>query len=228
MKKIIYCLSFLAFAFTACSIDEIDYFDTDYVYLQFEEEEYNASGLKFVDVENPVFGAEAFIHGLPLSDSIEYKVSVDTSSTAIEGVHFELFDQYFFPADTLYSTIKIMPKYTDDMDTTSYYLVLNIENLGNLMAGPIAQASIKIDMQVFQPDWWTTSSSSSTYYIYRNLLGTYSDIKYKLFIQATGIMDMTDWAYADALAACITFSKWLEENGPFYESNGTTLVTIYV
>ncbi len=227
MKQIIiYCLSLLCVSFYGCKIDEIEVFDVNNVYVQFEFEEYHASSLKFPGQDEAVFDATIFIHGLELSSAQEISITVDESSTAVEGVHYDLDDSYYFPVDTLNAVLPITIYFTEDMNTTSYFLVLNIGNLGNVNAGPLAQTTIKIDKMVFKPDWWGDSYPNYNS-VGRTLLGTYSDMKYIYFIEATGISDMTDWPYADMLKATLEFKQWLIDNGPLYDEDDK-LITVLI
>ncbi len=70
---------------------------------------------------------------------------------------------------------------------------------------------------IAQPGWWTATVTN-------NFLDKYSDAKYRLFIEATGISDMTGLAETEQRAYAIIFRDFLargRENGEvFIDENG--------
>ena len=66
---------------------------------------------------------------------------------------------------------------------------------------------------IARPSWWNSIVET-------NFLGQYSDTKYRLFIEATGIADMTGLSESEQRAYSIIFRDFLargRENGEVYE-----------
>lgn len=210
MKKILYCLSSLLVVLAGCSVDELNMFDADKIYIEFGDDEFETSFINTPGEDVAVYDLEIFMHGLLQDEPVDIVISVDTASTAIEGVHYKLEDSYTMAAGVTTSTIPITTMRTDAMDSITYKLVLNMESTEKAIKGDIKQTTLYIDNQVVQPSWWTTTSV-----IYQNLLGKYSKKKYEYFIVATGVIDLEGMAYIDLLELTLQYKEWLDAQDPY-------------
>lgn len=220
MKKIIYSLSFFLLALTGCQVEEVDYFDDTNIYVEFSSTEFSSSFLLYPDITEMSVDIDVSIQGRALTEEREIKIVADTSSTAIEGVHYIFPEKFVFPADVYSATVPITILLTDDMDDVTYNLVMNIEDADNALRGETVQATLTIDNKISCPDWWVKSSSNV---IYSNLLGTYSDYKYLYFIEVTGVSDLSDMSYADMLRLTMIYKAWLDENYPVSDASGSII-----
>lgn len=225
MKKIIYSLFVVLFAFSSCKEDAIDLFDTDNIYVQFVNEEEEFTFKSYPDSSEIWYPISLFVHGLALDEPREIVITADTSSTAIEGEHYVL-GTYMVDAGTLNPVIYVHCKLSAEMDTTSFDLVLNIEDAPNAFRGEIYQTTISMNNYLEQPSWWVNDSSNA---IYKNFLGTFSSKKYELFIIVTGEDDISEMSYTEAYTLVKQFQDYLDEQAAagntVYELDGTVMVT---
>ncbi len=210
MKRIIYSLFLLsAVVMTSCSIDEIDVFQADTIYVEFGDDEYSTSFLEYPGKTEVVYNLPIKMHGTTLTEEREIVISADSTSTAVEGVHYKLADKYVMPVGVYEATIPITLILTSDMEDVTYKLVLNINDSDNVGRAEDKQTILSINNQIFQPDWWTKSSV-----VYKNLLGAYSQKKFEYFIQVTGVSDMSDMSYAEMLGYTVEYKNWLDAQDP--------------
>ena len=70
---------------------------------------------------------------------------------------------------------------------------------------------------ISRPEWWDEV-------VVNSFLGTYSDTKYRLFIEATGIADMTNLSESEMRAYSMILRDFLkkgrEEGKEFIDENG--------
>lgn len=226
MKRIIYSLFLALIVLVGCKKAEFNLFDTSNIYVQFVNDEASLTFKSYSGLTSIAYPFEISIHGVELTEDREIKISADTSSTAIEGVHFSFEDKYIMEAGTLSSTIFVNLHLTEDMDTVSYDLVLNIEDAPNALRGELIQTKITYNNFLEQPAWWVNSASNI---IYTNYLGTYTSLKYEYFMSVTGVIDMEDWTYAEAYAVTKQFQDWLDEQAAagntIYELDGSEMTT---
>jgi hypothetical protein len=115
----------------------------------------------------------------------EFSLEIDASSTAIEGKHYTLSNLVMKgnrAIDTIYVTLL-----RADLDTT-YSLILNIAQNENFDKGVNSKLSYKIKFSntLLEPSWW-----ASNFYVY--VWGPYSNTKYSIFYNVSGIIDFSPW-----------------------------------
>lgn len=209
-------------SFNGCKEDELMRFNTDTNYIQFaitEDDSIAFSFLQYPDMDIVDYEVEVEILGIPYTEKTAFKVSVDSeSTTAIEGVHYTLPSEVYFEEGSYNSVYPITLYKTNDMDSVTYSLVLQIENLNDdALVGVNKTALISINNRLTKPDWWVeTYYSSSGYWLetdlVKSILGYYSEYKYQCFIEATGIYDMTGFSYSEMYDQAITFKLWIDEH----------------
>jgi hypothetical protein len=159
--------------------------------------------------------------GLGYPTETPYKISVDRQfTTAIEGTHFRLPAKTTFKPNATRDTTSVTFYRTPDMKTSSFRLVLRVEenDFFRLGQGEYQYKVFIVHDKIAQPAWWTTTISN-TY------LGSYSDLKYQKFIDVTGIADLTGATVSEIRIYSLQLKYWLEEykiaNGePMREVNG--------
>jgi hypothetical protein len=100
---------------------------------------------------------------------------------------------------------------TADLKTDVVSLGVRIENSKDFFAGQVdfRESIWFINDSFAQPAWWTTYATdryNSVEYIF---LGEYSDKKYELLIQVTGVSDWTDLSDDERRMLALQFKRWL-------------------
>lgn len=185
-------------ALTGCRTDEIDlYSDNSYIY--FTNDSDNVIEYSFVYEPGVQTGM------IPLSISligslderareVSMRVASDKSD-APQGT-YDLPSQTLLGALKARDTVWLTVYKNEAMRDVKYKLRIEINDNGNFLAGPTTNRFIDVvfsDM-VSRPAWWDDT-------IVNNFLGVYTNLKYRLFIEATGTADLTDasenetWTY---------------------------------
>jgi hypothetical protein len=174
--------------------------------------------------------------GIPYSVEKEYKISIDRQfTTAVEGTHFRMPDKTVFKAGAMRDTLAIKFIRTEEMKDSAFRLVLRVEENENFKLGQI-EYQYKVFIvhdKIAQPAWWTTTQPSPTLAylnVATNYLGTYSDLKYRYFIEVTGKVDFPG-ALADNISEIMNYARlfkyWLAEqklnNNTILEENGNEM-----
>lgn len=136
-----------------------------------------------------------------------YKYMIDPRSTARVGVDYEALplEGKIAPGRTT-DTICIRVTKNEDMADRSFTLFLNLLTSGDFEVGMPERALSKIyisDM-LTQPQWWDDWYSD-------NVLGVYSDKKYRYFIEQTGISDLEDMELYKMRTTVLKFKYHIEE-----------------
>lgn len=135
-------------------------------------------------------------------------------STALDN-DYTLPAQILFGANKAKDTIALVLHKSDRLATDKYKIRLSLATNEHFQLGPVTNRHIDIvfsDM-IARPGWWNSI-------ITNNFLSQYSDTKYRLFIEATGIADMTDLSETEQRAYAIIFRDFLargREGGAVYE-----------
>ncbi|WP_127131738.1 DUF4843 domain-containing protein [Pseudoflavitalea rhizosphaerae] len=213
---IFYCL------LAACSKDAVDeYGDTSFVYLV--NTPTDTSAMK------PIEYSFAFHPGeirdtVPLLIKLMGKLkeqnrtvalTVDPSQTTAIAGDYDLPGNIELRAGRAVDTIALVLHHSDRLKTGKFKIRLALQENENFKLGPPANRFIDITFSdmIARPGWWTPVVET-------NFLAKYSDNKYRLFIEATGIADMTGLSETEQRAYAIIFRDFLargRENGEVYE-----------
>jgi hypothetical protein len=206
----------------ACSKDSVDqYGDTPFVYL------INKSG--DTSSMKPIEYSFAFHPGadkdtVPLLVKLMGKLknqnrsialTVDASQTTAIANDYQLPQTIELRAGLAVDTIALVLYKSDRLKTGKFKIRLALQANENFQPGPPANRFVDITFSdmIARPGWWTSIVET-------NFLAKYSDNKYRLFIEATGIADMTDLSETEQRAYAIIFRDFLargRENGEVYE-----------
>jgi len=174
--------------------------------------------------------------------TLNYEV-VESNTTAIEGKHYEkLSGVVTIKANQNSGSIDI--PVLNSADLKEDYVILELTIIPNeyYACGFPDKISnrIVITDQISRPLWWDLAPGYASYYYVsgnyyglhqRNGLGQYSDKKYQLFVDVTGIpgldfLNDENMTYDEARNYMLQFKYWLLEN-PQTEDNGEPMqVTI--
>ena len=214
----------------SCSEEELETFDVNTNYVQFIDKLTDSTELSF-----QLFpGKDKFTHtinvemlGLPFSKATPYGVVVNKElSTAKEGTHFSLPESFEFVADTNISSFDMEFKYTKEMDTKTFKLVLDIVDKENVYAGVNYRHTISINNSIVRPSWWDNDRWSAP----NRYLGPYSLSKYKhliIAINESGTnfsdIDFENIGNSEFYSYALIFSTYIKINAPVDEDSGADI-----
>ena len=172
----------------ACSTDEIDVFDS-HNYLSFSSESlsytfaFDDEETKSADFNIPVVYAGRY-NDQDVTFSI---VAVPEKSTAVEGTHYQMpaAQDMIIKANENTGNLVLKLLRTEDMKEGNDTLVLAVKANDNFLPGPVDTMKVVITDRIIKPDWWT-------YTVYDRYLGSYTEMKLKLFLEFMGVTDGSD------------------------------------
>ncbi len=210
MKTFVYIFVVFLLFLEGCKKSELEQY-CGVNYLQFSESISDSTTLSFTfypnqdEIEWPV-GVET--SGLALNQDTEYRIAIDTEqSTAIEGTHVRLPEKLMIKSGVVADTFRIAIIRTPEMKTQDIRLVLKVVDNASFKSGQwdYTYRIIRINDRISKPDWW--DDMITDYY-----LGEYSDKKFSLFIEVTGISDMSKGSMneSEVRTATLQFKYWLQ------------------
>lgn len=215
---------FLVIVSTGCEEQQLKTYDGDY-FVQFEKKTADSTNFSFMFYP----GKDYIDYPIPLqlvgvaSDkNMTYRIMVDEKSTSATSQHYSVSEQQTFRAGRYVDTLYVRLNNTDDLKQKKVRLELHIESTPDLKIGKIEQsvAILWISNTVAKPLWW--NSDIDTYY-----LGTYSNKKYELFIQVTGVYDLTGMDASLRRSHALKFKQYLSENPTLDENNQYIEVPVF-
>jgi hypothetical protein len=191
-KRLIYAvLVGLLCSTSACREDKIILYD-DANYIQFTKylvDSMTCSFLAYPDRNELLFPLVVEVIGFPSEQDREYKLSVLKEYTNAPEANYRLPDNFVMKAGKVIDTCYLTMIRTPQISTRAVRLSVRLEETPTFKVGQTnkAGAIIYISDVIAKPDWWTSTVTDS-------YLGDYSDKKYRLFIQETGVaeFDSTD------------------------------------
>jgi hypothetical protein len=216
---------------TGCSKDKVgDYGETSYLYL--------ANNPSDINKVNPIEYSFAFHPGAnkdtvpvlvkligKLSDEDRpIDIAVDAAQTTAVTSDYELPGPIVLRAGRTVDTIALVLHNSNRLKTGKFKIRLMLNENENFRLGPPGNQYVDVTFSdmIARPAWWNST-------VENNFLGGYSDTKYRLFIEATGIADMTGLPETEQRAYAIIFRDFLargRENGEVYQDeNGMIKVS---
>lgn len=222
MKRL-YVVTILCYWLMGCSKDAVDeYGEVNYVYLADDSTDINeVTPIEYSFAFHP--GADKDTVSVlvkligKLSDHDRpVTLTVDASQTTALTSDYELPVPMVLRAGRALDTIALVLQNSDRLKTEKFKIRLMLNENEHFRLGPPANRYIDITFSdmIARPGWWDSDV------VERNFLGPYSDAKYRLFIEATGIADMTGLSETEQRAYAIIFRDFLargRENGEIYE-----------
>lgn len=222
--KIKYILTIVATAalFASCSKEEIGTYNTltPYRFLQFSTVESDISFFRYpgeTSVNYPVIVKSS---GYSETD-MTYKISVVADSTTAAASDYSMPDSFVFKQKSAVDTFYVKLNYSEKLDTEKMRLTLKVEANEFFKEGETAyrMTDIWFHNNIVKPDWWTSTVTS--YY-----LGTFTELKYKYFLQVVKV-DLEGADNSTIRHYALIFKAWLQEqaaNGNVItEANGTPM-----
>lgn len=210
----------------SCNEEKIATFEDQTSFLGFEKNFYTDSleiSFLYYFTDEISYPIEVIRGGKIFEDDIEYYLSVDSSQTNLPAINYEIPSSCVFRGNLIKDTAYINLKNTEELQDTVYQLVLNIDQSPLVTPGVYENRKIRclVTAKVVQPDWW--DETITAFY-----LGTFSEKKYRLFMQVTGVSDLTGMNLALVRKYALELKVYLQENPTSDESeiDGIMKVTV--
>ncbi len=225
---LIVLLGLVVMAFTGCSEENIDVYHGDN-YIYFTKASTDSTTFSFAyDAslqEGDVSLKLNLIARLENRDRVFAVRVVEEESTAREGRDFSIDpSSCVVRANDSIAYLDVHVMKDASLQGRSVKAVFEIVASDDFLPGieRNRKAKLVITDKLTQPEWWDAWHVSSG-------LGTYSDKKYRLFIEVTGQSDLTltenggTMDYSDMRGYVVMFKYWLYEN-PQQEDDGSDMV----
>ncbi len=219
--KYIFTILAAAATFTGCNKEDIITYDNSTRYLSFASSQVEISFSRFPGESTIQYPVVVESTGYSEND-LTYKISVVADSTTAQSTDYAMPASFTMPAQAVADTFYVSLNYSEKLDTETMRLALKVEANENFLEGETSARMIDIyfNNALAKPAWWTSSVTS--YY-----LGTYSDLKYKYFLQVTKV-DLDETANTSIIRHyALIFKAWLAEQdaagNTITEANGTPM-----
>lgn len=216
-NKISILIGFFALLITSCKREGIQSYSGDQ-YVQFIGSEQDTVLMSFffhpgkseVQIPFPVR-----MVGLMPERDLEYTIAVHEEPTTARSEHFTIPSSFSFRKGLMQDTAYITVKNTPDLATHDFILAIYIKDGPDLLAGQseYAYRVIKLNDRVSKPDWWDANMD-------RFYLGTYSELKFRKFMEVTGVGDLTAYSDPERRVYMLQFKYYLIE----MKDNGTPVL----
>lgn len=224
MRKIYSLLIASIFLLVACEKDEIQMWDSGN-YVQFAEEYKDSLTYSFFfygtqeEIKVPL---NMQLVGLPLANDARVSLSVNQALTTAEPDSYLLDTEPVFRKDVLEDTAYLLLKKTALLDTEEVRLVIDIVANETLKPGQsiYSRKVIRFSSLVSQPLWWDEVVEES-------LLGEYTEKKFRLFMEVTGVGDLTGYSESERWSMARKFKYYLieqeEKGNPVKDEDGADM-----
>lgn len=220
MKHKIYISIVAVFALlsiTGCEEQKLTTYSGDY-FVQFAKKISDSTNVSFMFYpyhEGYIdFPIALELVGVASPHELTYKVSVDAQYTTATNQQYSLPSVQVLRANRYVDTLYVRLNKTSDLDTKKVRLLLRIESTSDLKVGKIEQSAAVIwfSNTLAKPDWW--NSDIDNFY-----LGEYSNKKYEMFIQITGVFDMSKFDASTKRSYALKLKQYLNDNPTLDENN---------
>ena len=177
------------------------------------------------EIEVPLEGT---LSGTPLTEAKTFSLAVVKDETDADGSNYLLAENYTFRPGRVRDTVYIHIVNSDLLKTKAFRLVLEIQGNDDFIPGviPFRKAKLIISNIAAKPDWWTSV-------VEKSYLGKYSDKKYQLLIEVTGISDFSECSSSEFTAYALKLKYYLQKhidagNPPIYDEENNQNMTVTV
>jgi len=219
-KIIIIAISVLAIL-AGCKKDEIDIYNGNtYIYFDREGEDVQEYSFAFhpgIDLDTVPLIVKLI--GYPTDYDREIGLVINESKTTADAADYWLPSEFVLRAGSHIDSIPLVLYKSEKLKESKFTLYLEIKDSEELRSGPVPNcfAQIVFSDMLAKPDWWDEV-------VVTNFLGKYSDEKYRLFIEDTGIADLTGMSESAMRAYALIFRDFLkkgrEEGKEFVDESG--------
>ena len=223
MRKFNYTLCFLlmmiALISIQCKKDEIDVFGQE-KYIFIDNENINDNAINFSFAYDPTQDTKTLkipvkYIGRFLEKDLDYSIAVENDSTTAKVENYTIVDKQTFRKDLTTDTMLVTLNKTADLDTKELRLRVKLVSNENFFATQRDQTYIDIYFSniMSKPNWWTEDINMA-------FLGDYSEKKYLLFFNVTGISDFGELTPDQQQNTARKFKYYLQEQ----KANGNTIL----
>ena len=228
MKRILLILGIFCF-FSACERDHIMKY-SDKAYIQFTRSMVDSVEFSFTfhpNKDTVEYALGVKLVGDPVEWDREYRVTVIDDYTTATSNHYILPERWILEKNEISSNVNIKFIRTPDLQTTPVRLAVRLEPTDDLALGQTSCRAriLWINDIISKPGWWNST-------IVNSYLGSYSDKKYRLFIQVTGIGELDSNDAITCRYNALLLRKYLNEQeelgNTVYEDDDYTKMTVSV
>lgn len=206
--------------FASCNKEEIMTYNNSRRFMNFASVESDISFFRYPGQTSIQYPVVVKCSGYSESD-MEYKISVVADSTTAQASDYSLPSSFVMPQKCVVDTFYVTLNYSNKLDSEKLRLTLKIDANDNFGEGEsnYLMTDIWFHNNLVKPDWWTSSVTS--YY-----LGSYSELKYKYFLQVTQV-DLDGADNSTIRHYALIFKAWLAEQAAagntITEADGTPM-----
>lgn len=231
MKKYIILSLFLASVFSCTEIGIESYNESNYLSLTKGIKDTTRMSFFFFFTDVVEYPIEVNLIGKTLDRDAKYKIEIDKTVTNAPDYTFKMPTEFVFSKgqlkDTFYITLTNAKELKDTLYTIGYRVV---ESDDFHATGEVVGRSIMtITDKSVRPEWWTTGEEVEYNSFEALYLGKYSTLKYELFMQATGVVDMGVLSDEEKRINSILFKRWLKrQNPPVWDADNGEFMEVNV
>lgn len=225
MKYLLFIMSVLLLSILhSCKIDEIETYSGDnYIFFEHAGEEVLEYSFSFhPGKEKDTIPVILRLVGGVATYDRRVNLYVDNDSTTATQSDYKLPSDIILRAGHYADTIDLVLYKSDKLLEEKFNINLRIDDSEDLLSGPQTNVYLNVlfsDM-LSRPGWWDAG-------IVNNFLGEYSDAKYRFFIEATGVVDLTDMTESEKRAYALIFRDFLrkgrDEGREFVDGDGNPI-----
>lgn len=215
----------IAVSFTSCKKQELKPYDSGQ-YIQFTSSGIDTALFSFLNypgATNVELTLPVMMTGFKTTEDLNYKVVVDPKGTNAPAKNFSLPSNFVFRAGRQVDSVRIILKNSAELQSNQYTLLVRLESTPEIGIGQttFTYKYIKFTDQVVKPVWWNDIMD-------RFGLGLYTIKKYRLFIEVTGVGDLSRFSDARQLELMRIFKAYLgaekDKGTPVLEADGTDML----
>lgn len=142
--------------------------------------------------------------GRASEQDLTFHIEVDAAATTARSEHYTLPEQFTFRSGHTMDTIYLTVNKTPEMDTETFQLALQIVPTDEVFPGQttFVRKILRLNNMTSRPAWWDSTMESQ-------LLGAYTDRKFQLFIEVTGVNDLSIYEPAEQRDFMLQFKYYL-------------------
>lgn len=200
------------------------YNDNNYIqFTSFTMDSTIFSFLGFPNDDKALYPLEVEVVGFPSNKDREYKVVVVNEYSNATNANYVLPEKFIVKAGSVIDTCWITLKKTPELSKKALRLAVKLEDSADFRLGQSDKLGqiIWINNIISKPNWWTLD-------VITNFLGNYSDEKFRLFIEVTGVADFDSSNLGEMRAYAVMFKNYLhkekEANRTVLEKDGTEMI----
>lgn len=160
--------------------------------------------------------------GLPLASDGIVNLSINPELTTAKADSYDLESKVTFRKDVLEDETFLILKKTALLDTREVRLVIDIIGNEELQPGQsiYTRKVIRFSSLISKPLWWNDVVEES-------LLGKYTEKKFRLFMQVTGVGELKDLSESERWSLARKFKNYLiekaDEGNPVKDEDGSDM-----